>query len=72
MVTHIDKQSCQDQHSSEVHCHWGFKKEWFEEVCGVADHVQEDGGDKDGQEDGQEVPTHVNYNLDLRREQNKF
>ena len=52
MDTYVDKQGCQDQHSSEVHCHRGFKKEWFEEVCGVADHVQEDGGDKDGQEDG--------------------
>lgn len=67
MDTYIDKQGCKDQHSCEVHSHWGFKKERFEKVCRVADHVQKNCRDKYGEEDSQEVPSHVNYNLNLEQ-----
>ena len=63
-----DEQSGQHQLRCQVDCYYGLKEERFEEVCGVADHVQEHGGDKGGQDDGQEVPSHVNNDLNLGKD----
>lgn len=43
----------------------GLKEERFEVCCRVADHVEENCWDKGGEDDGQEVPPHLDDYLHL-------
>ena len=61
--TYIDEECGKDQHGGEVHGDDGFKEEGFEVVGGVADHVEENSGDKCSENDCEKPPTQEDINF---------
>ena len=64
-VAHIDEECGQHQHGGQVHRHCGLEEERFEEGGGVADHIEQHGRHKGGQDDGQKIAAQVHHNFNL-------